>query len=74
MRAGRRAPDRFSGDGYDTVRFEAHDDCAFTVWYGSKGVLVGVLTHGADEDDERGGRLVAEHAAFGRAVARQPTR
>jgi 3-phenylpropionate/trans-cinnamate dioxygenase ferredoxin reductase component len=58
------------GDGYDTVRFEAHDDCAFTVWYGQAGVLVGVLTHGADEDDERGGRLVAEHAAFGRSAER----
>ncbi len=58
------------GDGYDTVRFEAHDECAFTVWYGSNGVLVGVLTHGADEDDERGGRLVEEHAAFARAVDR----
>ena len=29
------------GDGYDTVRFEAHDDCAFTVWYGRNGVLAG---------------------------------
>ena len=67
---GRTLKYRAWGDGYDTVRFEAHDDCAFTVWYGSKGVLVGVLTHGADEDDERGGRLVAEHAAFGRAVDR----
>src|SRR5215210_2957752 len=30
----------------------------FTVWYGKEGVLVGVLSHGSDEDYERGRGLI----------------
>lgn len=50
------------GDGYDDLRFVDHGEGAFTVWYATDGVVVGVLTHGADEDYERGGRLVQEGA------------
>jgi 3-phenylpropionate/trans-cinnamate dioxygenase ferredoxin reductase subunit len=41
------------GDGWDEQVFEAEGE-AFTVWYGKEGVLVGVLSHGTDEDYERG--------------------
>ncbi len=49
------------GDGHDEVRLVEHDAEAFTAWYGRDGVVVGVLTHEADDDYERGQRLV-EHA------------
>ena len=52
------------GDGFDDVRLEDHGDGAFTAWYGQAGRLVGVLTHDADEDYERGGKLIAEGAAW----------
>jgi hypothetical protein len=35
-----------------------HPGGAFTVWYGSGGTTVGVLTHGCDADHERGRELV----------------
>ena len=41
-----------------------HGGGAFTVWYSQEGVTVGVLTHDADHDYERGRRLVEQ---------RQPT-
>jgi 3-phenylpropionate/trans-cinnamate dioxygenase ferredoxin reductase component len=50
------------GDGFDTARFVAHGDSAFTVWYGAGGVLVGVLAHERDEDYERGRELVESGA------------
>jgi 3-phenylpropionate/trans-cinnamate dioxygenase ferredoxin reductase subunit len=52
------------GDGYDETRVVSHGDGAFTVWYGKEGAVVGVLTHEADDDYERGQRLVAEGARF----------
>ena len=53
------------GDGYDEVRFAEHGDGAFTAWYGRDGVLVGVLTHEADDDYERGQALVGEGRDIG---------
>lgn len=48
------------GDGWDTARPVEHGGGAFTVWYGRDGVTVGVLTHEADEDYERGRELVEQ--------------
>jgi 3-phenylpropionate/trans-cinnamate dioxygenase ferredoxin reductase subunit len=42
------------GDGFDEARLVDHGKGAFTVWYGSKGTTVGVLTHERDEDYEAG--------------------
>jgi 3-phenylpropionate/trans-cinnamate dioxygenase ferredoxin reductase component len=45
------------GDGWDEEVFESEGE-AFTVWYGKDGVLVGILSHGKDEDYEQGrGRI-----------------
>ena len=52
------------GDGYDAARMERGDDGAFTVWYGRDDRLVGVLTHQADEDYERGRSMIAEGAPW----------
>jgi NADPH-dependent 2,4-dienoyl-CoA reductase/sulfur reductase-like enzyme len=52
------------GDGYDVSHFESHSAGAFTTWYGREGRLVGVLTHDADEDYERGQRQIAEGAPW----------
>jgi NADPH-dependent 2,4-dienoyl-CoA reductase/sulfur reductase-like enzyme len=52
------------GDGFDRSRLEQHGDGAFTVWYGREERIVGVLTHGADEDYERGRALIAEAAPW----------
>ncbi len=52
------------GDGYDHARVVAHDDGAFTAWYGREQRIVGVLTHEADDDYERGQKLIAEGAAW----------
>ena len=46
------------GDGFDETRFVSHAGEAFTVWYGLGGITVGVLTHDADEDYERGRELI----------------
>ncbi|MGB3633675.1 MAG: FAD-dependent oxidoreductase [Rubrobacteraceae bacterium] len=46
------------GDGWDTANLVDHGDGAFTVWYGQENVCVGVLTHGCDEDYEKGRELV----------------
>ena len=46
------------GDGFDDARFVDHGGGAFTCWYGSEGVCVGVLTHERDEDYKRGRELV----------------
>ncbi|GAB2992139.1 FAD-dependent oxidoreductase [Amycolatopsis acidiphila] len=42
------------GDGFDDAELVQHDDEAFTIWYRREGAVVGVLTHDADEDYERG--------------------
>ncbi|CAN5233268.1 hypothetical protein BH24ACT17_BH24ACT17_04190 [soil metagenome] len=41
------------GDGWDEQVFDGEGE-AFTVWYGKGGVLVGVLSHGMDEEYVRG--------------------
>lgn len=53
------------GDGWDEQYFEDKGD-AFTVWYGKAGTLVGVLSHRADDDYERGRELIERGAPFPR--------
>jgi NADPH-dependent 2,4-dienoyl-CoA reductase/sulfur reductase-like enzyme len=48
------------GDGFDDADLVDHGDGAFTVWYSQEGVTVGVLTHDADHDYERGQRLIEQ--------------
>jgi NADPH-dependent 2,4-dienoyl-CoA reductase/sulfur reductase-like enzyme len=50
------------GDGYDNSRLVEHDAGAFSIWYLSDDTIVGVLTHDADDDYERGRELVQKHA------------
>jgi 3-phenylpropionate/trans-cinnamate dioxygenase ferredoxin reductase subunit len=52
------------GDGYDQTHLERHHDGTFTAWYGADGRIVGVLTHGADEDYERGSEQIAQGARW----------
>ena len=52
------------GDGFDESRLDQHRGGAFTAWYGRDGRVVGVLTHEADEDYERGRSLIAEGAPW----------
>ena len=52
------------GDGYDNTRLERHPDGGFTAWYGRDGQIVGVLTHEADEDYERGTELIQRGAPW----------
>jgi len=52
------------GDGFDEVRTVDHGDGAFTAWYGRDGVVVGVLTHEADDDYAAGRELVETAAPF----------
>ncbi len=52
------------GDGHDSTRFVDHEGGGFTVWYGRAGTTVGVLTHDADDDYERGQHLVEQGATF----------
>lgn len=47
------------GDGFDDAELVQHDDEAFTIWYRREGAVVGVLTHDADEDYERGSAMLA---------------
>jgi 3-phenylpropionate/trans-cinnamate dioxygenase ferredoxin reductase subunit len=57
------------GDGYDEVRVVEHGNGAFTVWYAdAAGELVGVLTHEADDDYERGGELLARRGRLSEAL------
>jgi len=51
------------GDGWDEQLFEDGGD-AFTVWYGKEGTLVGVLSHNADDDYERGRELIERGETF----------
>jgi NADPH-dependent 2,4-dienoyl-CoA reductase/sulfur reductase-like enzyme len=46
------------GDGFDEARVVDHGGGAWTVWYGAKGVTVGVLAHERDEDYETGRTLI----------------
>jgi 3-phenylpropionate/trans-cinnamate dioxygenase ferredoxin reductase subunit len=51
------------GDGYDDARLTRDSGTgSFTVWYCRDGRTVGVLTHDADEDYERGRELIAAQA------------
>jgi 3-phenylpropionate/trans-cinnamate dioxygenase ferredoxin reductase component len=52
------------GDGWDEATLERHCGGSFTVWYGAGARLVGVLTHGADEDYERGSELIGQGASW----------
>ena len=54
------------GDGYDQSSFERRDGGAFVARYGREGRLVGVLTHRADQDYERGRELIATGSPWGR--------
>ncbi len=48
------------GDGFASARLVDHPGGGFTVWYGDEnGRLVGVLTHEADDDYDRGRRMIA---------------
>lgn len=50
------------GDGFDRADLVDHQGGGFSVWYSRDGVAVGVLTHLADTDYERGGELIAAAA------------
>jgi 3-phenylpropionate/trans-cinnamate dioxygenase ferredoxin reductase component len=52
------------GDGYEQTRLERHQDGGFTAWYGAGGKVVGVLTHAADDDYERGSERIAQGARW----------
>ena len=52
------------GDGFDQARFERHSDGGFTAWYARDGQVVGVLTHEADGDYERGTALIKQGASW----------
>jgi NADPH-dependent 2,4-dienoyl-CoA reductase/sulfur reductase-like enzyme len=49
------------GDGFDDASLVDHGGGAFTVWYSRDGAMVGVLTHDADHDYERGRHLIEQH-------------
>ncbi len=53
------------GDGWDEQIFEDKGE-AFTVWYGKEGTLVGVLSHGTDEDYEEGRSRIERREPFPR--------
>lgn len=46
------------GDGWDEVELVNHPGGGWTAWYSAEGVVVGVATHDADDDYERGEELV----------------
>jgi 2-polyprenyl-6-methoxyphenol hydroxylase-like FAD-dependent oxidoreductase len=52
------------GDGYDETHLDRAADGGFTAWYGADGKVVGVLTHDADEDYERGARQITQGARW----------
>jgi 3-phenylpropionate/trans-cinnamate dioxygenase ferredoxin reductase subunit len=47
------------GDGFEDSHMVSRPDGSFTVWYERDGATVGVLSHEADEDYERGRELIA---------------
>ena len=48
------------GDGFDRAHFVEYPG-GFTVWYEKDGATVGVLTHNADDDYDRGEELIQHH-------------
>jgi NADPH-dependent 2,4-dienoyl-CoA reductase/sulfur reductase-like enzyme len=54
------------GDGFDEVSWQTHPGGGFTASYGRDGLLVGVLTHDADDDYERGQRDIGAGAPWQR--------
>jgi 3-phenylpropionate/trans-cinnamate dioxygenase ferredoxin reductase component len=48
------------GDGFDRASLVDHGSGSFTGWYSRDGVAVGVLTHDADNDYERGQFLIEQ--------------
>ncbi|MET0965950.1 MAG: FAD-dependent oxidoreductase [Nakamurella sp.] len=50
------------GDGFDHDQVIDHQGGGFSVWYSRAGRTVGVLTHQADDDYERGAQLIANGA------------
>lgn len=52
------------GDGFDRVEVTDHEGGGFTARYGRDGELVGILTHDADADYERGRELVEGRSAW----------
>lgn len=56
------------GDGWDSTEVVEAGE-AFTVWYGQDGDLVGVLTHGNEDDYERGRALIADGARLDDATS-----
>jgi 3-phenylpropionate/trans-cinnamate dioxygenase ferredoxin reductase component len=52
------------GDGYDTTLVSEHGAEAFTIWYLTGDTVVGVLTHEADDDYERGRTLIEAGATL----------
>jgi 3-phenylpropionate/trans-cinnamate dioxygenase ferredoxin reductase subunit len=52
------------GDGFDRVEVAEHGAGAFTARYSLQHTLVGVLTHEADQDYERGRELVEAGARW----------
>ncbi|RKQ84894.1 pyridine nucleotide-disulfide oxidoreductase [Solirubrobacter pauli] len=46
------------GDGFDEARLVEHGGGAWTIWYGTEGRTVGVLTHERDDDYETGRQLI----------------
>jgi 3-phenylpropionate/trans-cinnamate dioxygenase ferredoxin reductase subunit len=48
------------GDGFDRAAFVERAD-GFTVWYEKDGATVGILTHNADDDYDRGEELIQHH-------------
>ena len=63
----RRQDDQVLGLGrrLDEQAFDEKGE-AFTVWYGQEGALVGILSHGIDEDYERGRGLIESGEPFSR--------
>jgi 3-phenylpropionate/trans-cinnamate dioxygenase ferredoxin reductase subunit len=61
--AGRTLKHVAWGDGYDAAVATTRGD-GTTVWYGRDGVVVGVLTHDHDEDNERAAAALAERWTF----------
>jgi 3-phenylpropionate/trans-cinnamate dioxygenase ferredoxin reductase component len=53
------------GDGWDDQVFEDEGE-PFTVRYGKEGVLVGILSHGRDQDYKRGRGLIERGESFSR--------
>lgn len=57
------------GDGHDDTTVVEHPDGGFTVWYtDDRNTVVGVLTHEADEDYERGRELLERTATLTEAL------